>query len=518
MKKVIILITLALFLFIALTGCSLFNSATEIVIYHTNDMHGRVVGDEEYVIGLDRIAAIHNNTPNSILVDAGDTLHGLPIATINGGADIAKLMNAAGYTAMALGNHDFNYGWERLPDLREIAGFPFLASNVTLNGADFLDDTYMIEVDGVKIGLFGITTEATSHSAMPEFVSAVTFSDPILTAQTRSEYLRNNGAVIIIALCHLGDIHYNGTLSIDLAEEVPEIDVLIDGHSHTELPYGFDVGNVLVAQAGDYGNHLGKVTVFVRNGKITSKIAELISVREAMETAPDETVSAMISAIMAGLDTILNEPIGESSVSMSSERSPGVRTQEMPLGNLIADAFREASGADIAIAHGGIIRADLPFGVITKGDIISILPFGNTLMVKQVPPAVLFEILEHGVSGIVTDAELNIDHEQSAEGRFLQVSGFSFVYDPTAPVGARVISITLNNGVMLSPDDNYSAISLASSDFIMTGGDDYIVLAYLPVYRELGSADDALTNHVRKYSPLNFPNMGRIQILTESLD
>jgi len=518
MKKALILIAAVIILLVAATGCGLFGSATEIVIYHTNDMHGRVLGDEERVIGIDRIAAIHKNTPNSILVDAGDALHGLPIATINGGADIAGLMKAAGYTAMAMGNHEFNYGWERLIELREIAGFPFLASNVTLNGEEFLDDTYMIEVGRVKIGLFGLTTEATSYSAMPDFVRGVTFSDPILTAKARVDFLRENGAAVIIALCHLGDTHYSGTLSTDLAYEVPEIDVIIDGHSHTELPYGFDVGNVLIAQTGDHGNKLGKVTVTVENNKITRKDSKLITLEEAMETDPDEGVAAMLSSIIAGLDVILSEPLGESLVSMSSERSPGVRTQEMPLGNLIADAYREAANAEIAIANGGDMRADVPLGVVTKGDIISILPFGNTLMVKNITPLILYELLENGVSGIVTDPDLNIDHEQSTQGRFPQISGFRFVYDPAADIGMRIVSITLDDGRELSPDDNTTQISLAGSNYIMTGGDEYYALIDLPAIRELGSADEALAGYLRKHSPIDNPVSGRIKTLAEYME
>ncbi|MCL2820991.1 MAG: extracellular solute-binding protein [Oscillospiraceae bacterium] len=515
MKKLFFLALFILLIISILTGCSFGTAATEITIFHTNDTHGRIVGDGEYIIGIDTIAAIHKNTPDSILVDAGDAFHGLPIATVNGGADIAELMKAAGYTAMALGNHEFNYGWERLIELREIAEFPFLASNVTLNGADFLDDTYMIEVNRVKIGLFGITTETTSHSAMPGFVRGVTFSDPVLTAQTRAEYLRDNGAVIIIALCHLGDTPNGGTLSNELAEKVPEIDIIIDGHSHTELPYGLNVNEVLIAQTGDHGSNLGKVTVFVEKGKIISKIAEFVTVEEAMEVTPDETVAAMLSAVQAGLDVVLNEPLGESLTAMSSERSPGVRTQEMPLGSLVADAYRDAAHADIAIVNGGDIRADLPAGVVTKGDVISVLPFGNTLMVKNVTPAVLYKVLENGVSGIIADYDLVIDHEQSAQGRFLNVSGFSFVYDPSAPVGMRVVSVTLDDGRELYADDNSTEFSLASSNYLMTGGDEYYMLADLPVLHELGSADEALKDYISRYSPVDNPPEGRILTLAD---
>jgi len=500
------------FLLAALTGCGLFVSkpTTEIVIYHTNDMHGRVVGDDEYIIGIDRIAAIHMNTPNSILVDAGDTFHGLPIATINGGADIVGLMNFAGYDAMVIGNHEFNYGWKRLINLQDIASFPFFASNVTMNGHQYLDHTEIIEIDGVKIGLFGIITESTAHSAMPDFVREVDFADPVETAQAKVEFLRGQKVHVIVALCHLGDTPNSGTLSTELASKVPEIDVIIDGHSHTELPEGKTENGVLIAQTGDHGNNLGKVTISIEKGEITSKTASLITAEQALEVTPDETVAAVLSSMMASIDTILSEPIGESALHMSSERSPGVRTQEMPLGNLVADAYRFASGSEIAIANGGDIRADIPSGVVTRGDVISVLPFGNTLMVKEITPAVLYEVLENGVSGIVVDSELNIDYELSSQGRFPQVSGFRFVYDPAAPVGNRIISVTLDDGRELSPDDSSTVITLTSSNYLMTGGDEYIMLENLPVFRELGSADEALAEFIRKHTPVDSSAEGRI--------
>jgi len=518
MFKKLFLILSVFILAVILLSCSLPGATptAEIVILHTNDTHGRIVGNDTDIIGIDRVAAVYKNTPNSILVDAGDALHGLPIATLNRGADIAELMTDSGYTAMTLGNHEFNYGWERIVELRDIAGFPFLTSNVMKDGSNLLDDTVIIEVSGVKIGLFGITTESTAGSAMPEFVRGLIFNDPVQTAREKTEYLRGQGVHVIVALCHLGIEPVKGTLSIQLASEVPEIDVIIDGHSHSELPTGLLENGVLIAQTGQYGGNIGKVTVSVEKGVIISKTATLLTYEEAVETAPDEAVADKLSAIVAHLDTILSEPVGESKAEMSSERSPGVRTQGTPIGNLIADAYRAAADADIAIANGGDIRADITPGIITKGDIISILPFGNTLMVKTVTPALLFEILENGVSGIEVDLELNIDYEQSPQGRFPQVSGFSFVYDPTAPVGIRVVSVTLDNGKDLSPDDKTTTLTLAGSSYVLTGGDYYTMLSDLPVLRELGSADEALSEYIRKNSPIDTPATDRITTLADS--
>ena len=513
MFKRFTLILLAILLSASLLSCSfpIKKPTAEIVLLHTNDIHGRVVGDETYIIGIDRIAAIHKSIPNSILLDAGDALHGLPVATINGGADIASLMNAAGYSAMVPGNHEFNYGWERLVELRDMAGFPFLASNVTVNGTHLLDDSLIIEIDGVKIGLFGIITEATSYSAMPEFVRAVDFADPVNTAKLKADHLRSQGVHVVVALCHLGDSPSGGTLSTELASALPDhIDVIIDGHSHSELPEGRMENGTLIVQTGGHGNNLGKITISVEEGVITSKTASLITVEEALKFEPDETVAGMLSDIMAGIDKILSLPIGESAIEWSSARSPGVRTQEMPLGSLVADAYRAAADAEIAIANGGDIRADILPGVITMGDVISVLPFGNTLMVKSITPAILFEVLENGVNGIITDDEGNIDIEQSPQGRFPQISGFSFIYDPVAPPGERIVSVTLDDGRELFPDDFSTNLSLAGSNYVMTGGDMYFMLEDLPVQRELGAADEALVNFIRKNSPVDEPPAGRI--------
>jgi len=487
----------------------------EIILLHTNDTHGRVAGNDTDVIGIDRIAAIHAGLPNSILLDAGDALHGLPIATLLRGADIVALMGKAGYDAMAVGNHEFNYGWARLRELRDMADFPLLASNIQKDAAFLLDDTAMIEVDGVKIGLFGLTTEGAAHSTMPAYVEGLAFEDAVATAKAKVGDLRGQGAHVVVALCHLGCVPCEGgTLTPELAREVPGIDVIIDGHSHTLLPEGMAENGVLIAQAGDNGKYLGKVTIALENGKITAKTASLIDYEQAQETPPDEAVAARLAEILAEQKVILQEPVGESANDMSSARAPGVRTQEMPLGSLVADAYREAAAADIAVANGGDIRADLKAGTVTKGDIISVLPFGNTLMMKAVTPALLREALENGVSGIVLDANGKIDNEQSPQGRFLQVSGFCFSYDPAAPVGERVVSITLDDGTQLLLDDDTTSLRLAGTNYVMTGGDSYTMLGELPVERELGAADEALAAFIVAHSPAAAPEAGRIYAIS----
>ncbi|MCL2009706.1 MAG: bifunctional metallophosphatase/5'-nucleotidase [Synergistaceae bacterium] len=488
-------------------------AGAEIVIFHTNDTHGRVEGNGKDIIGIDRVAAIHKTVPYSILVDAGDALQGLAIATLGKGEDIVALMNEAGYDAMTAGNHEFDYGFERLVELEGMADFPFLAANVMKDGKPLLSVLEIIEINGVKIGIFGVTTEETEHLAMPGNVRGLTFEDPIKAARETAKSLRGQGVHVVAALCHLGVTPYEGTLSTALAREVPEIDVIIDGHSHTALENGLLENGVLIAQAGQHGDNLGKVTIILEGGRIASKTASLISCEEAWQTPPDGAVAAKLSEIKAAQDVILKEPVGEAADAMSSARAPGVRTQEMPLGSLVADAYRESAKAGLAVTNGGDIRADVTPGVITKGDILNVLPYGNKLMVKTVTPVLLAKTLENGVSGIILDEQGNIDHEKSEQGRFLHVSGFRFGYDPSAPVGKRIVSITLDDGAALSLSDNTTRFSLAGSDYLMTGGDYYTMLGELPIDRDdLAAADEALAVYIRKHSPVSAPKEGRIII------
>ncbi|MCL2013882.1 MAG: bifunctional metallophosphatase/5'-nucleotidase [Oscillospiraceae bacterium] len=518
----VVLITAFVFaLFAGFAGCAGQETpiSGEVVILHTNDMHGRVINDDDGVIGIDRVAAIHKNIPNSVLVDAGDAFHGLPAATLSRGEDIAGLMNIAGYDAMAAGNHEFNYGWERLLELNDMTDFSILASNVKKDGSPVLYDTALVEAGNIKIGFFGITTESAKSSAMPEYVNGLEFENAVAAAREMARNVHNQGADLIVALCHLGNESVAGTTSAALAQEVGEIDVIIDGHSHTALPEGLIENDVLIVQAGQHGSHIGKVTVTVEDGAVKNKTAELIDFEQAMETEPDMETQAKLAEITNKLDAILSESAGVSNEAMSGERAPGVRTQEMPLGNFVADAYREAAKTDIAITNGGDIRADIDPGTITRGDIISILPFGNTLMIKTITPEILFKVLENGVSSVVTgDGSSDggiIDHEKSEDGRFLQVSGLSFEYNPAAPAGNRVMSVTLDSGEKLSSEDKTTKITLTASNYIMTGGNDYIMLAELPADREFGTADGALFEYIKTHSPVNAPSVGRI---TESAD
>jgi len=471
-----------------------FAAEQTITIFHTNDSHGRFVGGGG-VIGIDRIAAIKAATPGAILVDAGDTLHGLPFVTINQGVDAVELMNLAGYDLFTPGNHDFNYGQEALLALAGRADFEVISANILRNGGTLFNPTAVIEVEGVKVGFFGISSPDTYFLTNPTNVAGLEFANIITSAQTAVAALKEDGVDVIVALTHLGLVEDRGTsTSVALANAVDGIDVIIDGHSHTQLDQGQMVNGVLIASARDYMGFLGQVTITfdTEEGAVTARTAALISAEEAMEFEPNPAVAARIEAILAEQDVILNEVVASIGTTLSSARSPGVRTQEMPLGNLVADALRAGTSADVAVLNGGGLRADLVEGEITRGDVIAVLPFGNYGVTLMVSPAQLKEALENGVSAAPDE-----------NGRFPQVSGFSFIFDVNRPVGSRVTSITMN-GEELNLANSDTTILLATNNFMAVGGDEYTVFADLATENEFSALDELLLDFMRGNAGLDY--------------
>jgi 2',3'-cyclic-nucleotide 2'-phosphodiesterase (5'-nucleotidase family) len=438
---------------------------TTITILHTNDLHGRFVGNETNIIGVDRIAAIHAATANAILVDAGDAIHGMPLVVFSEGMSAIQLMNKAGYRFMVPGNHEFNYGYERLLELAEEAEFNMLAANIafTATGEPLFDAYDIIEVDGIKVGFFGLSTPETPIRTHPAHVIGLTFGDPVPAAKQAVAALQAAGADVIIAITHLGE---DDDEIIAVAEAVEGIHVIIDGHSHTRLDEGRVVGDTLIAQTGAHGAFLGKVVIVVDNGKV-SATASLITHEAAWEYEP----AAAVTALIAEIESLRREAdeviVGYNPTFLCSLRA-FVRTEETPIGNLVADALRWDVDADIAIINSGGIRDGgingLPAGEITRGDVSAVLQFPNYSVLLEVTAAQLWEALELSV--------------RAPGGNFPAISGFSFVYDSDAPAGARVVSVTVG-GVPVARNAS-ATFSLAIPDFLAVGGDGFTVFGDFP--------------------------------------
>lgn len=487
-------------------------SAQEVVIYHTNDTHGYLNGDGESIVGIDVAAGLKESTPNSILVDAGDATQGLPLASLTHGADIIQLMNMAGYDLMVAGNHEFDFGTEQFLSNARLADFPILAANVQRGGSPLLQNIpegnkgchTVIERNGIKIGFFGLTTSDTVGSTNPAGITDLEFEDEVETAKKEIGHLEEEGADAIIAVCHMGNMDASCT-STDLAEAMTgeyqdKIDVIIDGHSHTVE--NEETNGVLIVQTGSGMAGIGKLTVTVGAGEVSAS-EELLGPSDLTDVPSSSTVAEQLVQIESSQAELLSETVGSTPTTLWAGQVGVVavtRLVETNYGDFTADAFRSAAetylqalGTDtdlpvIAVENGGGIRAMAPNGDITMGDLISAFPFSNTIYLKKVTPAVLYEVME--VSGSALDGqdkETGMLLQQTNSGGFLQISGFTVVFNPDGEAKNRVVSITLDGqSAPLDREDTATEIMMASNNYIMSGGSDYTMLGELPKYGEAG--------------------------------
>lgn len=460
------------------------SNKTRVQIIATNDIHSRVY--EDGGMGYAKIAAIveqyRGMNPNTIVLDAGDTLHGQTYATLVEGSSIVEIMNEIGYDALTTGNHDFNYGYKHLLELGKQAEFSILASNVkyAADGSLVFDSYITKELAGIKLGIFGTATPETVYKTHPANVEGILFTDPAQAAQSMVDELKDE-VDVIINLAHLGTdgSSLEANRSDILAHEVNGIDVLIDGHSHELI--NRTINNTLLVQYGEYGEQVGIITLVFEDGKLISKESHYITADDAATIPAEPKVQALIENTTKAQQTILDQVIGKTSVKLDGEREV-VRTGESNLGNLITDAMIAATGADVALTNGGGIRASINEGDITKGDVITVLPFGNFIVTIEVTGQELKDALEVGAAGY-----------PSAHGAFSHVSGITYKIDPEAAAGQRVHSVQVN-GKALDPKKSYT---LATNDFLAAGGDQYAMLADNIIINNAGTLDEELIKFIQ---------------------
>jgi len=428
-----------------------------------------------------------------ILLDAGDTLHGLPFANLVEGKSIVDLMNLVGYDAMTPGNHDFNYGSDTLTKQSIEMDFPLLSANITRksDGSNYLQAHTILERNGKKYGIFGLSTPETAYKTNPKNVEDITFGNPVDAAKKEVKELQALGADFIIALAHLGVDEGSEYTSKLVAETVDGIDLIIDGHSHTTFEEGYKVKDTLIVSTGDYIQHIGVVAIDPE-GNI--KGAGLID--QTLFTQTDPAIDEYVEAYNAKLEKLLSEVVGYTKVELDGVREH-VRAGETNLGNLVTDAFRWKTGADVAFTNGGGIRASINAGDITKNEIITVFPFGNFIVTKKVTGDTIIKALEHGVR---IYPELN--------GGFPQVSGITFTLNPSKPAGSRVSDVKIDGKAI----DLQKEYLLATNDFVIAGGDDYTMLADIPVANEFGSMEDIIIEYLQEIGEVDLQMEGRITI------
>ena len=477
----------------------------QIVILHTNDVHGAIAN---YAKAAALKADYQAKGAYTLLLDAGDYIQGEPTVSISQGKSAIELMNLAGYDAATIGNHEFDYGYPNFKEITKDAKFPVVSANVLYNGTAENPHTVFTADNGKKIGVFGLTTPETATKAHPAKIQGVTFAAGQAMfdiAQAEVNALKAEGCDYIVCLGHLGiDDESIGNRSIDLLEKVTGIDVFIDGHSHSTqeevnaASNGGKVGDTVITSTGTKLANVGVVTISDEGVTAACTATEGLT-EENADTA------ARAAAIQKQVDDDYGAVFAKTEVLLNGERDPGNRTEETNLGDLITDALAWGAGkngeaVDAAVTNGGGIRAAINAGDITKKDVNTVLPFGNTLNIVKVTGAELLEALEASTYCTPT-----------AVGGFPQVSGIEFTVNTAKefdegdaypgstyhkPASINRVTIQTVNGKAFDENATYS---IATNDFMAAGGDTYYAFASAKVNYDLGiPMDEVLMDYIKE--------------------
>ena len=460
------------------------------IILHTNDVHGALSG---YAYAAALKSRFENAGAEVYLVDAGDFSQGTTYVSSFKGASAVTMMNAAGYDLVTLGNHEFDYGYAQLTENLNNAKFTVLCADVYLDatGEPIYDPYTVVETgSGLKLGFFGMETPETATKVNPGLIKEITFAtfdDFYASAQLAVDELKAQEVDLVIGLVHLGvdaESAANGYRSIDLYEKVPGIDFLIDGHSHTVMTSGEN--GEPIQSTGTAFQNIGVIVI--------DNETKTIEDHFLMNTAGLSVNGLVAASAQSIIDTVEMEystPFAEAQCLLNGERDPGNRTEQTNLGTLITDAMVwsvvSAGGLEayydapvVGITNGGGIRATIDVGEVTRNNINTVLPFGNTVAVVYVTGAELLEALE--ASTFCTP---------DAIGGFPQTSGIEWVLDTTAsydqgdvytldgkessyyaPASINRVSIVSING---EPFDEEATYAVVTNNFCAAGGDTYNV-------------------------------------------
>ena len=505
-------------------------------VLHFNDFHSRVEsinafdstcsGDDEAAGkcfgGAARLVTAINQTrdeltaagENVIVLEAGDAFQGSLFFTAYSGQAEAEMFNRIGLDAMVYGNHEFDLGPEPLAKFIETADFPVISGNVDVSGDEMLaplaEDHLVLEIGGDKVAILGATTPDTAEISSPG--PTVSFRDPIPYLSSEIETLKGQGIDKVIVLSHLGE-----PADVRVAEAVPGIDLIVGGHSHTlfsntdpDAPFkyplmvtGPDGQAVPIVQAGSYSKYLGHITLtFDDAGVITGATGDT-ELLDASVT-PDQPTLDRIKELSGPIDELKKRKVAEISAGVDGTRET-CRAEECQMGDLVADAMLdrvEGQGATIALQNGGGLRASIGGGTVTMGDVLAVLPFQNTLSTFNITGAGIVAALENGVSQV-----------EEGAGRFPQVAGLRFTWDPAAEPMARIKSVEVKTeDDAWAPIDPAKVYTVATNNFMRTGGDGYTVLRdeATNAYDFGPGLEDVLANYLAEHPDYTPGTDGRI--------
>lgn len=508
----------------------------ELNILHINDLHSRIeaisksdstcsaedAAANECFGGIARVKTAIDarraelSGKNVLTLDAGDQFQGSLFYTTYKSAPIADFMNGIGFDAMAIGNHEFDDGPEELAKFIDALKFPMISGN-TLAGlnspvADKFKPYIVKEFGEEKVAIVSVLATDTDETSSPG--DAVLFSDEIGYLKEAVKEIEGEGIDKIVLLSHVGYVKDQ-----EIAAAVDGIDVIVGGHSHTLLsntddkaagPYPTMVKNpagkdVPIVQAYAYSKYLGDLTVVFDDAGVVKTATGEPKLLDASVT-PDAGFVAKVAELAGPIEELKQKEIGATAEGVDGSRET-CRAMECTMGNLVADAMVDRlsdQGITIAIQNGGGLRASIDAGTVTMGEVLTVLPFQNTLASFQLKGSDVVAALENGVSQV-----------EEAAGRFPQVSGLKYTADLTKPAGSRITSVEVKEGDAFVAIDPNKVYGVATNNYMRSGGDGYKVFATggQNAYDFGPGLEAVLADYISKNSPYKPYTDGRITVI-----
>jgi 5'-nucleotidase len=476
-----------------------------VTLLQLNDVYQIGTVDKGQRGGLARVATLRQNilaeNPHTFFILGGDTISPSLASKMFQGKQMIDLWNRIGLDIAVLGNHEFDFGDDVLRQRLKESRFQWIAANVrdkkTGNHFEHIPSYVVKTVDGVKIGFLGLLTRDTLTSSHPG--EEIAIDDPVTVAQKAVAEMKKAGVDIIVAVTHLAMPEDQRVAQATHHQ----IALIMGGHEHSLLQS--IAGGTPIVKVGSDARQLGRMdlTIDAKTRTVQALDWQLIPVDASVPEEPN--AAALVKTYEGKIDQALGQVIGNSAVTLDARQCAN-RSQETALADFVADAYRSALKADVALLNGGSIRSNTtyPAGPLSRKDVLSFLPFGNPVVKIAVSGEVLKQALEHGVSTL----------EEQEAGHFPQVSGLRFAYDGTRPVGERVVQLTING----QPLQLAKTYTLALTTYLQQGGDGYDMLknsTLLSDPQEAPSDSDVFMDEIIRQKSIDSQLDGRIQRLDQ---
>lgn len=478
-------------------------AANGVNILTFNDLHGAVMQTSatDKNSGIAKLAGeinkVKSQNPNTIVVSAGDNFQGSAMSNLTNGAPVNEMMKAVGVVASAVGNHEFDWGTDKIAKWGQEGGYKFLAANIydkaTGKPVAWAEPYMIIEKGGIKIGLVGIATPETAFKTTPENVKNLEFRDPVAMTKEWAKVAKDKGADVVIALTHLGSFQdKDGKITGEAIElcGLPNIDAVISAHTHQEV--SGVVNGTPIIQAYYNGRVLGKLAIKIDpNGKVVGVAQSIDKLYSRAGTlVEDASVKAIAERYSKELQPILSEVIGTTETALPHDKTvPGTSL----LGQWTTDVMRKVAGVQIGITNGGGLRTSIAAGNITMGNMYEVMPFDNTLVKMELKGSDLKRVIENGID--------------NKEIGWVQIGGVKVYYDEKAEFGNKITAMFLENGTKIEMDKTYSVVT---NDFMFTGGDKFDFKGAINAVDSMLPIREALVTELKKVKAISVKNNNNI--------